>query len=196
MTQGAARSPAGSCCWQQWREVKLGLSPPSGWCEQGPPRLSACLGCPSCQHLSLPRHPQCYPQRPPQTSRCGPAGWHNAPGPSRPHTGRTGLWGRLAPGLEPAGSPCRGHFAPTPWPHFPRPPWFRPGLRATFFPATQWFLPMASGESDDSGQFHRQGRARQGSFLKADSLPWGCWPGTGRRISAFPGSSSCSVPPT
>lgn len=47
MTQGA-HSLAGSCCrQQQWREVKLGLSPPNGWCEHGPPRLSAGLGHPS-----------------------------------------------------------------------------------------------------------------------------------------------------
>lgn len=83
--------------------------------------------------------------------------------------------------------PSHGHFAPTAKPRFPRPPWFRSGPRAASFLAVQWFLPMASAQSDDSGQFHRQGRApsfRQIRYHRDESQ---LQPGTGRRIPAFPG---------
>lgn len=55
---------------------------------------------------------------------------------------------------------------PLPWPFCAHPlaplfqaSWCRCKLRAASFLAVQWFLPLASAQSDDSGQFQEQGRA-------------------------------------
>lgn len=72
-----------------------------------------------------------------------------------------------------------------------------PGLGlAAFFLAVQWFLPMASAQSDDSGQFHRQGRAPSSRQIRYHGDRSQLQLGTGRRIPAFSGSGSCSIPPT
>lgn len=148
--------------------MKLGLSPPKGWCEHGPPRLSAGLGCPSYQHPSLPRHPQGCPKGL-RSLAVGPLAstvyralarswWEDQ--------AMGGGWLHDSACREP---PCRGHFAPSPWPHFPRPPWFRPGLRAASTPAHNGFFLWPQ----ERGMTQGKSTSGQGSFPRADSSPWG-----------------------
>lgn len=72
MTQGAHSLPGSCCRQQQWREVKLSLSPPKGCCEHGPPLVSW-LG-PSLLIASVPLQAPAGPPQRPQISGCGPAG--------------------------------------------------------------------------------------------------------------------------
>lgn len=200
-------TPAGSCCWPQGWEVKLSLSPPTGLARARPALLSQPAG-PSLAntHPSPNTPPPGLPQASEQ--QLWPAGRPGAAGPSRQGEpagrqgpARPGYRGRLSAGLEPAaGAP--------PWPSQHRPlspappglPGSALGLGAASFPATQWFLPMAPAQSDDSGQLHRQGRApssRQTRYHGDWSPPQ---PETGRRTGkwdrSLPWAALGSSPPT
>lgn len=100
------------------------------------------------------------------------------------------LLGRLAAGLGAAGEAL-------PWPSQQRPrgpACSGLGLEAASFPAIQWFLPMAPAQSDDSGQFRRQGRAPSSRQIRyhgdwSPPQPERGREELGRRIWAFPGHS-------
>lgn len=129
-------------------------SPPTRLVRARPALLSQPAGSLSCQHPSLPKCPPCHDSPQASEQELRPTGWHGAAGPSR--QGRPGYRGGLSAGLGAPPWPSQhGPLSPAP----PGPPGSALGLGAASFPAVQWFLPMAPAQSDDSGQFHRQGRA-------------------------------------
>ena len=80
--------------------------------------------------------------------------------------------------------PCHGHFAPSLSPHFPRPPWFRPGLRAASTPAHSGFFRWPQERGMTQGKSTGAGLLPQGRFIPM---------GLGLR-SALP-LPLCSAPP-
>lgn len=85
------------------------------------PCSSACWAVPLANTRSLPRHPQ-YCLKGLLRSLSGTV--HQDPWTAGDRAIREG---ELQDSSLP-GAPAMA-FVPTPWPHFPRPPWFRPGLK-------------------------------------------------------------------